>query len=136
MSVATTELAAKTRTVLMAQALAGVLVAALFLFTGLWAGVSALYGSAVSMAATYMLGRRVKRAAHVALTDSRRSMMVLYVGAVQRFIAVLALLALGLAALKMTPTAVVIGFVVAQISYLVGARAGGRDIHKKEQNSE
>lgn len=117
------ELAEQARGVISKQLAAGVVVAGLFLvLQGTWPAVSALYGGVVSVSLSLLLLWGVTRASKVAATDPRKSMTILYVGAVQRFVAVLALLALGLALFKLDPLAVLIGFGVAQVSYLVTSR--------------
>lgn len=52
------------------------------------------------------------------------NMAELYKGTVLRFILVIALLAIGMAALKLDPLAVVIGFCLTQASYFFGPRIG------------
>jgi ATP synthase protein I len=116
-------LAQQARKVLGAQLLVTVLVAALFLLQGTWASVSALYGGLASVIIALLLRRGIRRASQLALENPKKSMTILYVGAVQRFVLVLVLLALGLAGLKLDPVAVCVGFAVAQVGYLANSRA-------------
>ena len=86
---------------------------------GVWAGVSALFGGFIGLAVSLLLRRGVLKANEIAQEDPKRGMIVLYVGAVQRFVMVLALFGLGLGVLDMAPLATVVGFGCAQLAYAV-----------------
>ena len=116
------ELAEKTRLVIRMQLSASVLVAGLFLVQGIPESVSAFYGGLASVIIAWFLGRGVHRASKLAAEDPKKGMAVLYVGAVQRFLLVIVLLAIGLALLKLDPVALCVGFAVARISHLVNPR--------------
>jgi len=118
------DLAAKARRVVMMQLATSVIVALLFLIQGAWDALSAFYGGLASVALALLSIRGFKRADVHALSDPKRSMMILYAGAVQRFVAVVVLLAVGLGAFELAPLAVFIGFALAQASYLMGVRDG------------
>ena len=118
------DLAARARRVVMMQLAASVIVALLFLIQGAWDALSAFYGGLASVVLALLSIRGFKRANVHALSDPKKSMMILYAGAVQRFVAVVVLLAVGLGAFKLEPLAVFIGFVLAQASYLMGVRDG------------
>jgi ATP synthase protein I len=122
----------KARRLIFIQAVIGVIVAGGFLAAGGPQAAAALYGALISMALALLLGRRMQRASEVAASDPRRGMTILYVGAVQRFVLVLALLALGLAVLKLNPLPLLAGFAVTQLAYVLGARAPRRADNKKE----
>jgi len=118
-----TELAERTRRIVGFQILASVVIAIGFLIgVGAAEGRSALYGGLVAVTLTALLSRGVKRAEVTAARDPQKSMVILYVGAVQRFVLALAAFALGLAVLKLEPMAVFVGFAAAQFSYLINAR--------------
>jgi ATP synthase protein I len=118
-----TDLAERTRRIVGFQILASVVIAIGFLIgVGAAQGRSALYGGLVAVILTVLLSRGVKRAEASSARDPQKSMVILYVGAVQRFVLALAAFALGLAVLKLEPMAVFIGFAAAQFSYLVNAR--------------
>jgi len=119
-------LVAKARNVASVQIISSVTVAALFLLQGPWDAVSALYGGLASMVTAWLLGRGVKRAEAAVLRDPKRSMQILYFGAAQRFLLVAVLLALGLAVLKLAPIAMCVGFVLTQLSFLMGTRSMAR----------
>ncbi|WP_455198708.1 hypothetical protein [Kaarinaea lacus] len=88
----------------------------------IWAALSASYGGLASVVLALLSIRGFKRANEFALSEPKKSMTILYVSAVQRFVAVLVLLGTGLGLLKLEPLAVLIGFVLAQASYLMGVR--------------
>lgn len=118
------DLAAKARRILVAQLVATSVVALSFLYVGAWDALSALYGGFASICLALLSIRGFKRANEHALSDPQKSMIILYVGAAQRFLAVVVLLAIGLGTLKLEAMAVFVGFALAQASYLMGARDG------------
>jgi len=89
---------------------------------GGWFGLSAFFGGFVSLSVSRLLRRGVLRANEIAKEDPKRGMTVLYFGAVQRFVLVLALLGIGLGVFKLTPLATIIGFGFAQVAYAVVMR--------------
>lgn len=114
----------RTRRIVGFQILAAVVIAAgFFLGVGEVEGRSAFYGGLVAVTLTVMLSRGVKRAEATAAQDLKKSMIILYMGAAQRFLMALAAFALGLAVLKLEPLAVFVGFAAAQFSYLFNARS-------------
>ncbi len=119
------DLAAKARRVVIVQLAITAIVALLFLVQGAWDALSAVYGGVASVFLALLSIRGFKRANEHALNDPKKSMLILYIGAVQRFVAVVVLLAIGLGGLKLEPLAVFIGFALAQASYLMGVRDGG-----------
>lgn len=127
MSEATAEIAGRTRRVMVAQIVATALLAVgVLMGWGLLHGLSAVYGGLVGFLLTLLLSRSVRRAAVVAETDPKRGMIILYVGAVLRFVFFLAAFAIGLGFLDLHPLATAAGFVAAQLAQLVNARATDR----------
>lgn len=118
-----TALSHDARKVVGLQLLSSVVVAVLFLYQDLLHAASALYGGLTSVSTALLLSRGVKRAGEAALGDPKKSMLILYMGAVQRFLLVMGLLALGFGWLNLDPIAVIVGFVIAQISYAVSTRS-------------
>ena len=98
------------------------LIAVLFIVQGPWAAISAIYGGLVSVASTYLLRWGVARATELAKKDPRQSMLTLYAGAVQRFIGVIVLFALGMAVIELLPLAILVGFAGAQLSFVLASR--------------
>lgn len=87
-----------------------------------WHALSALCGGLVSLSLVLVLRRGVRRASEVAIHDKKKGMAILYIGAVQRFVLILVLFALGLGALRLDPLAMFAGFALAQASNLISAR--------------
>lgn len=107
-----------------------VLVAAAGFF--LWRGgpeaQAALYGGGVALWSTWRLGRHVARASELAKTSPGRETVPLYIGAVERFVTLLILFALGMGMLGQAPLPLLVGFGAAQAGYMVkGALARARD---------
>jgi len=114
---------AATRRVITMQVGAGVLVASVFFVAG--SGLEALaafYGGAVSILTAFLLGRGVVRAAEVARQDLKKTVLILYLGAVQRFVLVLVLFGAGLRGLNLAFLPMIVGFGCAQLAYLSSAR--------------
>jgi len=122
------ELVIKTRKVIGLQIAIGALVAVFFYFDySPWHGVSVLYGAMISVLSSWWLSRGVSRAGEHA-GQGRRGEAILYVGAALRFVMVLALFAIGLAAIKLAAVATVVGFVLSQLAFVIaGNQRGQRD---------
>ncbi len=125
-------LAEKARRVVTVQLLTSLVVAALFMVQGAWEALSAFYGGLVSVVLALLSIWGFRRANVHALSDPKRSMMILYAGAVQRFVAVLVLLALGLGFFALDPLAVFIGFALAQAGYLMGTRSDASSVESPD----
>lgn len=89
---------------------------------GLWKALSAGYGGLSSVVLALVSISGFKRANAIALSDPKQSMMILYIGAVVRFAAVIVLLGVGLGLFKLDAIAVFAGFALAQASYLMSMR--------------
>ena len=122
MKIAEPELAAKAQWVISTQLIISVIVAAAFLIKSVWESVAALYGGIASLCITMLLLWGIKRATEAAKENPGKSMRILYIGAVQRFLLVIGLLAMGIALFKLDPIAMCVGFALAQLSYLIGSR--------------
>lgn len=119
------EIIIATRRVVALQAGAAALVAAGFYFgRGQLEAVSAFYGGLISVMTAFLLSRGVIRAADAAQQSQKKSMIILYLGAAQRFVLVLVLFGVGLAGLHLAPLPTIAGFVAAQLIYVIGMRAG------------
>lgn len=113
----------KTRLVIFTQVVFTLLIGAGFLLVhGTTAAMSALFGGAISVVSALQLSRSVMRAGNLAAQDQKKSMAVLYFGAFQRFVIVLALLGVGLALLKLDPLPLGISFIAAQLAYMISMR--------------
>jgi len=91
--------------------------------------LAALYGGMISVIIAFLLGRGVARAAEAARQDPKKSMLILYVGAAQRFILVLLLFGAGLKGLNLAFLPMIAGFGGAQLAYLLSVR--GNDTAKR-----
>ncbi|MEW6445719.1 MAG: ATP synthase subunit I [Pseudomonadota bacterium] len=85
-------------------------------------GLAVVYGGAISMLMAWLHKRGVRRAEEQAITDPKNSMLVLYVGAVLRFLLLIATMAVGMGLLKLPALPLFAGFVLAQLGFLVVAR--------------
>ena len=101
-----------------------VIAAAFFMVKGQGEALSAFYGGVISIAIAFLLGRGVVRAAEAARLDHKKSMLILYLGAVQRFVLVLVLFGVGLKGLNLTFLPMIAGFAGAQLAYLSNMRRG------------
>ena len=123
MNPATEAVETRARKVLIAQLIAGSVAAiGFFFYSGAWSGLSALAGGAVSISLLLLLSRGFKRASEMAQHDQKSGMIILYMGAAQRFLLILVLFALGLGVAGLDPLAMFVGFFLAQLSNLTNMR--------------
>jgi len=80
--------------------------------------MAAAYGGSVTVVTTLLLAWRMLRAGELAGHDPRKSMQILYMGAVWRFALTAVLFALGMGYFKLDPLAMIVGFVLAQLAYI------------------
>lgn len=92
---------------------------------GFFEALAAVYGGCIAMFSTWMLMKRVRLATEVAKDISGREVGILYVGAIQRFVLVLLLFIVGMAVLKLAPVPLLVGFVVSQGVFFLGAYLHG-----------
>lgn len=97
-----------------------------FLKEGYWEALSALYGGLVSVISISMLSRGVTQAGRNAQQDAKTSLIILYIGAAVRFVVVLVLFGVGLGVLKLVPLAMIAGFVITQLVFVLLAGRHGR----------
>ena len=125
LNTASREIIAVTRKVIALQVGVGALIAAAFFMAkGEGEAYSAFYGCLISVAVAFLLGRGVARATQAAHHDHKKSMLILYLGAVQRFLLVLVLFGIGLKVLSLSFIPMVAGFAGAQLAYLSNMRRG------------
>ncbi|MCC6209084.1 MAG: ATP synthase subunit I [Gammaproteobacteria bacterium] len=129
MNSASDELRIRTRRVIGLQLGIGLaVVAGFFTIKGPAAAWSAAYGGAVGVIMSLLLSRGVMLAGR--LQSAKAGQAVLYAGAAVRFVLVLVLLTVGLAALKLTPLPVVVGFIAVQLGFMLAA---GRSRQEKNK---
>ena len=122
---ASREIKDASRKLIAMQAVVGaVIAAAFFMAKGQGEAISAFYGGLISIVIAFLLGRGVVRAAETARQDHKKSMLILYLGAVQRFILVLVLFGIGLKGLSLAFLPMIAGFAGAQLAYLSSMRRG------------
>jgi ATP synthase protein I len=85
-------------------------------------GLAVVYGGFVSMLLAWLHKRGVRKAEQRAIRDPKGSMLVLYVGAVVRFLLLIGLLGVGMGLLKLPALPLFAGFVLAQLGFLAVAR--------------
>ncbi|MCI0401783.1 MAG: ATP synthase subunit I [Gammaproteobacteria bacterium] len=96
--------------------------ALLWMASGIFEAQSALYGGGIALLSSWMLGRRVYSAADVAEERPGKGVAMLYFGAIQRFVIVLGLFALGIGLLKLAPLPLIGAFAVAQLGFIFVTR--------------
>lgn len=94
-------------------------VVAYFAFGGFGASQAAAFGAGAAMLNSWMFARRVIAATEVARTHPGRETAVLLIGAVQRFVLIIGIFALGMGGLKLAPVPMLIGFVAAYSGVLL-----------------
>jgi ATP synthase protein I len=128
MSYAAKVLQGTARRVLTTQALLVLAAAFGFLaYGGVDKALAAAFGGGIALLNTLVSAHRLVRASEAAPDNVNRGMLELYIGAVTRFVATPALVAVGIVLLKLDPPAIIVGFVAAQVGYFFnGARPHGQ----------
>lgn len=80
--------------------------------------LAALYGGGIALVGTLIAGRRIARAGRAATQSPQLGEAEIYIGVVMRFVATLALMALGMGPLRLDPLAILAAFAAAQLGYL------------------
>lgn len=132
MDIAVSQVQTSSKKVAGLQIIIAALTAVMFgVIEGGWSAVSAFAGGFISLTVSLLLRRGVLKANEIAQEDPKRGMIVLYAGAVQRFVVVLALFGLGLGLLDMAPLATVVGFCCAQLAYAVVMKKSAHPVSRK-----
>ena len=84
---------------------------------------AALYGGGITLSGTLIMAWRISRAGEAALPGKQtggkqQGYIEIYIGALQKFILTLVLMAFGMGYLKLDPLAILIGFAVTQLSFI------------------
>lgn len=124
MNIVAQQVDAKAKRVMAVQMVVSTIAAVIFgwLGEGAWSALSAFCGGLVGLSILLLLRRSMQRASEYSLVDQKKSMMILYFGAAQRFVAIIAMFAVGLGVIKLEPLAMFVGFALAQISNIIHAR--------------
>lgn len=86
-------------------------------YQGLLAAQAALYGGLMVMFNVWLMDRRLKKAAEVAIRYPNKEVYLFYIAAIQRFLLTLGLFILGMGVLALLPIPMVVTFGIAQIGY-------------------
>ncbi|MGH8671213.1 MAG: ATP synthase subunit I [Burkholderiales bacterium] len=106
--------------VLVRQAiLAGGAAAVALAAVGPGVALAVLYGGAVALVSSLMLGHSVQKACVYAPTAHTKASYSLFIGLFERLALVVVLIVLGLKWLKLGPLPLIAGFAVAQLAYAV-----------------
>lgn len=81
--------------------------------------MSSLFGGVVAIANMLLLSRRLNTAAEMADDNPDGGILMLYLGAIQRFIFVLVMFGIGMGLLKLTPPSMLGTFALAQMAYMI-----------------
>jgi ATP synthase protein I len=115
--------------VLLVQAVLTLLTgAAFFAVLGSLAAFAALYGGAIALIGTWLLGRRVQRTSETPAQGHSGGQVALYAGVLPRFIVTLLLLGIGIGGLELFPIPLITAFAVAQFGFLINL---ARNLHPR-----
>ncbi len=78
---------------------------------------AALYGGIITLSGTLLMAWRISRAGETA-GDKQQGYIEIYIGAIQKFILTLILMAFGMGYLKLDPLAILVGFAISQFSFI------------------
>ena len=93
-----------------------------YIYQGVLAAQSALYGGGIVMFNVWMMDRRIQSAIKLAKVAPGQEIKVLYIAAIQRFILTLIFLGFGMGGLQLPPIPLVVALAVAQLGYLFNGR--------------
>ncbi|MCK5698156.1 MAG: ATP synthase subunit I [Gammaproteobacteria bacterium] len=107
------------RRLLIVQMLLTVMIAFLsFIFGNINTMLATLYGGSITLVATLLMAWRISRAGEVAYNDKQQGYIEIYIGAMQKFILISVLMAIGMGYLKLPPFAILMGFAITQLSFI------------------
>lgn len=103
------------------------LVAAMLVYAeyGQASTLAVIFGGLVALANSILLAWRMRAAKRLINADVQRDLRMLYRTGLERFVLVVAFLALGMGILKLDPLALIAGFVLGQLAWLVGVTISG-----------
>ena len=79
---------------------------------------AALFGGSITLSGTVLMAWRISRAGEAASTEKQQGYIEIYIGAIQKFVLTLVLMALGMGYLQLNPLAILVGFAVTQLSFI------------------
>lgn len=80
--------------------------------------LAALYGGSITLSGTLLMAWRISRAGEAASTERQQGYIEIYIGAIQKFILTLILMAFGMGYLKLDPLAILVAFAITQLSFI------------------
>ena len=117
------EVVKNTKLLMINQLVIGVILTGLFWFKGGdWAAISAFFGMSSALVIAAILAYGVIRANRIATEQPQRSMLIIYFGAAQGFVLVIALFMIGLGLFKLDPMAMAATFGLTQLAYTINLR--------------
>mgnify|MGYP001162139717 CR=1 FL=1 len=81
--------------------------------------IAVVYGGAVALVGTLLLLWRMQSVKNNTLMDAKYYLWIFYRSGLERFLALSILLAMGMGMLELVPLAVLIGFVVSQLVWII-----------------
>ncbi len=107
--------------IIVQAALIAICVFGVWIYGDFSSALAAIYGGVVALANAWLLSRRIDRASELVKVDPNKGMFSLYVGAIQRFVLVLAGLGVGMGVLQLHPMPMIVTFGIAQLAYAIAA---------------
>ncbi len=80
--------------------------------------LAALFGGSITLSGTALMAWRISRAGEAAPTEKQQGYIEIYIGAIQKFVLTLVLMAFGMGYLQLNPLAILVGFAVTQLSFI------------------
>jgi ATP synthase protein I len=110
-----------------------VLAAGFALASGVAAAVAVAFGGGMAIANAWLMARGVARATEIALRQPGAETMALYLVAVQRFVLMAVLFAVGIGVVKLLPVQLIVGFAVVHGAFFLsrGFMAKSQDLQGK-----
>ena len=106
------------RTVLLVQCLLIMIVSAWFAKQDIHLIWAALYGGMMAIINALSLNHKVTKASNVAEDNATKGLIILYLGAVQRFVITAVLFFIGMGLLTLAPVPMIAAFAIAQFGIL------------------
>ncbi len=79
---------------------------------------AAFYGGTITLCGTMLMAWRINRAGEVAARQKQQGYIEIYMGAIQKFILTLVLMAFGMGYLKLDPLTLLVCFAITQMSFV------------------
>lgn len=120
MSEAAARLDKEIRWILLSQLALSILATLVFaVYTGWPSAGAALYGGCIAVLSALWMGYRIQHVGDKAKLDPTSGAIMLYGGAILKFVFAIAAFAVGMGVLKLIATPIIVGFAVPQLAYLV-----------------